>query len=138
MTRQAETADNDWARLQALNALLALGQGTPARCAARRALLEQGLAQPDTFSFPAPLAAAAAAPEFRAQLPELLQLVFLHSPENKADEDWVKPADFDPASPVARFFISEPREFFLHAAEVLDPQGETELGAWRRAQTTKM
>jgi hypothetical protein len=132
LRRQAGQAGDDWTRLQALNALLALGRGTPAHCRERRALVEKAHAQPDKFTFPAALAPATGTPEFRAQLPELIQLIFLYSPENEAGEDWVNPADFDPAQPAVRFFTSEPREFFILAADTLDPKGETELGKWRR------
>jgi hypothetical protein len=134
LVKQAGQAGDDWTRLQALNALLALGQGTPAHCRERRALIEKAHARTAEFTFPAALASATGSPEFRAQLPELIELLFLHSPENEADDDWIRPADFDPAQPAARFFTSEPREFFLLAADTLDPKGETELGAWRRRQ----
>ena len=124
---QATTATDEWTCLQALNALLALGKGTPEICAVRHALVAKGYAQPDAFSFPADMTEMTETAEFRAQLPDLMQLCFIYSPENKEGQDWINPADFAPDSPHARFFTSEPREFFIAAAAVLDPENETDL-----------
>jgi hypothetical protein len=60
------------------------------------------------------------------ELLEILDLIFLHDP----DDPWLKPELFDPSRPESRYFLSKPREFFIIAADTLDPEGKTELSQW--------
>ena len=126
--RKLAEAKDDWTRLLALSGLLLLGAGTPELCAERNELLDKGILRSKEFSFPKELHPETETDEFRKQLPEVLRIAFLHDPE----EPWLTPEKFDPANPDSRFFLSTPREFFAIAAEVLDPEGETELAKWRK------
>lgn len=124
-------AQDDWTRLQGLAALLTLGAGSPKLFAEQNALIEKGIKQPDQFTFPLALQAETETPEFRAQLPDLFKLIFLHDPDDPKTH-WLQPEFFDPSHPASKYFLSNPHEFFILAADALDPSGETELGQWRR------
>ncbi|MBI3651479.1 MAG: NACHT domain-containing protein [Acidobacteria bacterium] len=130
LTKLAQAPD-DWTRLLAISALLSLGYGTPELCGERNALLEKGIKRSPQFTFPAALHPETETTEFRNQLPELFDIIFLHNP----DDPWLRPELFDPARPEAKYFLVKPREFFILAAEALDPEGETELTAWRKKQS---
>lgn len=119
-------APDDWTRLLGLTGVMLLGEGTPQRCAERNALLDRGMQDPATFTFPADVRDVTDTAEFHQEFPELLQIIFLHTP----GEPWLQPEWFDPDRPEARFFRARPREFFARAAEVLDPEGKTELARW--------
>lgn len=118
---------DEWTRLLALTGVLLLGEGTPDACAERNALLDQGMREPKSFTFPGDVRAAADSSEFYDEFPGLLRHIFLHKPGSP----WLQPEWFDPSQPAARFFCASPREFFARAAEILDPNGETELSRWR-------
>jgi hypothetical protein len=118
---------DDWSRLLAGSALLMMGEGSPELCRERNALLDKGLAGSARFTFPARLRAETHKEEFRRQLPELFDLIFLQAPGSH----WLRPEFFDPAGSASQFFLSPPRRFFALAARVLDPNGETELARWR-------
>ncbi len=126
-------AEEDWTRLLALAALLSLGEGSPDLCNERNALLEKGIKRSASFTFPAELHPETETPEFRAKLPELLEISYLHNP----DDIWLRAELFDPARPESKYFLAKPREFFMLAAEALDPERETELWKWREAQKKK-
>jgi hypothetical protein len=120
-------APDAWTRLLALTGLVLLGEGTPDACAERNALLDQGMRKPKSFTFPDAVREAADSSEFYDEFPGLLRHIFLHEPGSP----WLQPEWFDPSQPAARFFCASPREFFARAAEILDPNGETELSRWR-------
>ncbi|MCI0485523.1 MAG: NACHT domain-containing protein [Blastocatellia bacterium] len=126
--RKLTEAKDDWTRLLALSSLLLLGAGTPQMCAERNALLDKGILHSKEFSFPQELHPETETDAFRKELPEVLRIAFLHDPE----EPWLTPEKFDPSNPDSRYFLSPPREFFAIAAEVLDPEGKTELAKWRK------
>lgn len=134
--RQLMSASNDWARLQGFTALLSLGAGSPELLAEQNALLEKGIRQPKKFTFPAALHAETETPEFRMQLHDLFKLIFQHDPDDP-ETHWLKPEFLDPTRPESKYFLSKPREFFILAADALDPDGETELGQWRRGLESK-
>jgi hypothetical protein len=134
--QQFTTAKDDWTRLQGFTALLSLGAGSPELLAQQNALIARGIKQPDQFTFPAALHAETETKAFRAQLPDLFQVIFLHDPDDPQTH-WLQPEFFDPAQPESKYFLSKPREFLLLAADVLDPDGETELGQWRRGLKDK-
>ncbi|MGH8547500.1 MAG: hypothetical protein ACRERU_02640 [Methylococcales bacterium] len=112
-------------------ALLALGAGSPALFAEQNALVEKGIRQPAQFTFPAALRAETDTQVFRVQLPDLFKLIFLHDPDDPKTH-WLQSKVFDPAHPASKYFLSKPCEFFILAADALDPKAETELGQWRR------
>jgi internalin A len=122
------TATDDWRQLIAISALLTFGEGSPELCNKRNALLDKGIKQSSKFTFPADLHPETETDRFRKQLPETLDLIFLYDP----NDPWLKPELFDPSRPESKYFLSKPREFFILAAEVLDPEGETELSEWRK------
>ncbi|MGH9937564.1 MAG: hypothetical protein ACREAM_15050, partial [Blastocatellia bacterium] len=126
--RKLAAAKDDWTRLVAASALLMMGYGTPEMCDERNALLDKGVRQPRQFTFPADLSAETGTEEFREQLPEILDLIFAHTP----GDPWLRRELFDPAQPESKYFLSKPREFFILAADALDPKGETELSQWRK------
>jgi hypothetical protein len=132
--QQLASASNDWARLQGVTALLSMGAGTPELLAEQNALIKKGVKQPHQFTFPAALHAETETEEFRAQMPDLFKLIFLHDPDDP-ETHWLQPEFFDPARPESKYFLSNPREFFILAADALDPNGKTELGQWRRGKT---
>lgn len=119
---------DDWTRLLALHALLSLGVGSPDLCAARNELLAKGIKDSTHFTFPEELHPETATPLFCKEFPALLRLAFLHDP----DYPWLIPEKFDAQNPDARFFLAKPREFFALAAELLDPDGKTDLVKWRK------
>jgi energy-coupling factor transporter ATP-binding protein EcfA2 len=118
---------DSWTRLLSASALLMLGEGSPDLCGRRNSILNDGLLQSSQFTFPAALRAETEKEEFRGQLQEILDLVFLQTPTHS----WLKPELFDPNHPASKFFLSSPRQFFALAAEALDPKGETDLARWR-------
>lgn len=120
-------SQDDWSRLLASSALLTLGEGTPDLCRERNALLVKGIEQSPQFTFPSGLHTETQREEFSQQLPELFDLVFLQAPSHP----WLRPKFFDPVSSESKYFLSPPHEFFALAAEVLDPEGKTELAKWR-------
>ncbi len=120
------TAADDWRQLIAISALLTLGEGSPELCNEQNKLLDKGIMHSSKFTFPAELHSKTENDLFRKQLPEILDLIFLHDP----DDPWLKPELFDPSRPESKYFLTKPREFFLLAAEVLDPEGETKLRRW--------
>ncbi|HKV39913.1 MAG TPA: hypothetical protein VJX67_11925, partial [Blastocatellia bacterium] len=122
----AGSAD-DWSRLVASTTLLALGRGTPALCARRAELLAKGTNKAMAFTFPDGFRAETETAEFRNDLPEILGNTFYYD----SGRPWPSPEWFDASNPGARFFLSTPREFYSVAAEVLDPEGITELSKWR-------
>jgi hypothetical protein len=126
--RKLAGAKDDWTRLIAVSALLMLGEGTPELCVERNALLDKGVRQSADFTFPGYLHPETENERFREELPEILDLIFLHNP----DDPWLKPELFDPSRPESKYFLSKPREFFILAADTLDPKGETELSQWRK------
>jgi energy-coupling factor transporter ATP-binding protein EcfA2 len=126
--REFLSADDDWTRLQAINYLITLSAGTPELCAERNRLLDRALEETDKFTFPDTLREVTQSQDFIAkEFPEAIRIIFLHEP----GDPLLKPEWFDPRSEESRFFLSPPREFFALAAEVLDPNGETELAKWR-------
>ncbi len=129
--RKLAGAKDDWTRLIAVSALLTLGEGTPELCDERNALLDRGVERPGQFTFPADLRAETGAEAFRNQLPEILDMIFAHTP----GDPWLKRELFDPSRPESKYFLSKPREFFILAADTLDPKGETELSQWRKRLT---
>lgn len=130
-TQQLTSAADDWTRLQGVTSLLSLGAGSPELLATQNTLIAKGVKQPAAFTFPVALHSETETPEFRAQLPDLFKLIFLHDPDDP-ETHWLQPEFFDPSQPVSKYFLSNPREFFILAADALDPNGETELGQWRR------
>lgn len=150
--RKLASAKDDWTRLVAVSALLMLGEGTPELCDERNALLDKGVRRSADFTFPSELHPETENEQFREQLPEVLDLIFLHDYDDRAprptrrdavavldliflhdpDDPWLKPELFDSSRPESKYFLSKPREFFILAADVLDPKGETELGQWRK------
>jgi hypothetical protein len=120
--------EDDWTRVLALSALLMLGEGSPQLCLTRNELLEKGIKHSDAFTFSERLRPETDTPRFREELPEVLRLTFLHDP----DDPWLTPEKFDPSNPDSRFFLSTPREFYALAAEVLDPEGKTDLAKWHK------
>lgn len=123
-------APDHWTRLLGLTSLMLLGEGTSQRCAERNTLLDHGMLRPESFTFPGDVQEVTATEEFARELPILLQQTFLHKP----GEPWLQPEWFDPSHPAARFFRARPREFFARAAEVLDPEGKTDLAKWRQSE----
>ncbi|MGH9751406.1 MAG: NACHT domain-containing protein [Blastocatellia bacterium] len=121
-------AKDDWTRLVAVSALLTLGEGTPELCDKRNALLGKGVSRSADFTFPGELHPETENEQFRKELPEILDLIFLDNP----NDPWLKPELFDPSRPESKYFLSKPREFFILAADTLDPKGETELSQWRK------
>lgn len=119
-------SEDDWTRLVAISGLLMLGSGSPESCSEYNQLLDRGMHNARTFTFPERLTSETDTDEFRAKLPELLRFVFLHAPENA----WLRPELFDPDGPASPYLLSTPIEFFMQAAAVLDPKGETDLGKW--------
>src|SRR5262249_13072866 len=128
--QEISKATDDWTRLLALSALLSLGEGTPEMCAERNVLLKKGIRSSKKFTFPKELHSETETTEFRKKLPELLEIIYLHNP----DDIWLWPEFFGASRPESKYFLSKPREFFILAADALDPEGETELGEWRRKQ----
>jgi hypothetical protein len=126
-------AKDDWTQLLALSALLSLGEGSPAMCEERNALLEKGIESSDSFIFPAELHAETESEAFREKLPELLEIIYLHDPKLI----WLRPELFDASHPESKYFLSKPREFFMLAAETLDPKHETDLWKWHEQQENK-
>jgi hypothetical protein len=126
--RKLAGAKDDWTRLVAVSALLMLGEGTPELCVERNALLDKGVRQSADFTFPGALHPETENERFREELPEILDLIFLHNP----GDPWLKLELFDPSRPESKYFLSKPREFFILAADTLDPKGETELSQWRK------
>jgi len=112
------------ARLISFSSLLALGEGTPNLCGERNDLIAKG----SKFTFPAGLHNETVKIEFRRQLPEIFDLILLQDPS----DPWLKPELFDSSRPESKYFLSKPREFFIIAADALDPKGETELSEWRK------
>jgi hypothetical protein len=129
--QQLRSAPDDWMRLQGVTTLLTLGAGSPKLFAEQSALIEKGIKHSQKFTFPAALHSETETPAFRAQLPDLFKLIFLHDPDDPQTH-WLQPEFFDPSRPESKYFLSKPREFFILAADALDPKGETELGQWRR------
>jgi GTPase SAR1 family protein len=76
----ADSQHDDWTRVLAISTLIALGAGTPELCCERNRLLGKGCEEPQQFTFPAELHTETSKPEFIAQLPELLFLIFLYDP----------------------------------------------------------
>ena len=121
---------DDWTRLLGFSCLMLLGHGTPERCRMRNQLLDKGMLNPGSFTFPEELREATATREFQAELPILLQHIFLHKP----GDPWIQPEWFEPNNPAYPFFVFDhPRQFYARAAKVLDPKGETELSKWKDA-----
>ncbi|MEW6127857.1 MAG: NACHT domain-containing protein [Acidobacteriota bacterium] len=127
-------ANDDWTRLQALSALLLLGEGSLTMCNERNLLLEKGIKHSQSFTFPIEFRSETESKEFINRLPRLLEIVCLHDP----DDIWLRPELFDASRPESKYFLSKPREFFVLAAEALDPEHETELWKWREAQEEKI
>ncbi|HMV46720.1 MAG TPA: hypothetical protein PKD31_03050, partial [Blastocatellia bacterium] len=124
------TKDNDdWTRLLAINNLITLSAGTPELVAERNRLCDKAMTTPDEFTFPAELREATQDKEW-FNLPEIIAIIFLHEP----GDPFLKPEWFDPKNEESKFFLSPPREFFALAAEVLDPEGKTELAKWRNGK----
>ena len=119
---------DDWTRLLAINNLITLSSGTPELVAERNRLCDLAMKTPDEFTFPAELVEATKDKEW-FNLPEIIAIIFLH----EAGDPFLKPEWFDPKSEESKFFLSPPREFFALAAEVLDPEGKTELAKWRKS-----
>ncbi|MBS1791499.1 MAG: NACHT domain-containing protein [Acidobacteria bacterium] len=119
-------AKDDWTRLLAINNLITLSAGTPELVQERNRLCDKAMTTPDKFTFPADLAEATKDKEW-FNLPEIIAIIFLHEP----GDPFLKPEWFDPKREESKFFLSPPREFFALAAEVLDPEGKTELAKWR-------
>jgi len=127
--REFLSADDDWTRLQAINYLITLSAGTPELCAERNRLLDLALQETDKFTFPDALREVTQSQDFiTKEFPEAIRIIFLHEP----GDPLLKPEWFDPSREESRLFLSSPREFFAIAAEVLDPEGETELAKWRK------
>jgi hypothetical protein len=120
-------AEDDWTKLVAVSSLLMLGAGTPERCRERNGLLVKATQNPDEFTFPEEVRAIADTPEFHENVAEIVGQVFLHKP----GQMWLLPELFDPTYPGSRLLLSKPREFYALAAEVLDPEGQTEMVKWR-------
>jgi hypothetical protein len=120
-------ANDDWTRLLAINNLITLSAGTPELVAERNRLCDKAMKQPDEFTFPAKLREATQDKEW-FNLPEIIAIIFLHEP----GDPFLKPEWFDPKREESKFFLSPPRDFFALAAEVLDPEGKTELAKWRK------
>ncbi|HXU35017.1 MAG TPA: NACHT domain-containing protein [Blastocatellia bacterium] len=127
--KEMTTAQDEWTQLLALSALLMLGAGTPKACGSRNELLDKAMRQPQAFSFPQKVRLETDTPAFHESLPKLMRMVFLHDP----DDPWLLPEKLDRSNPESRFFVSSPREFYALAAEVLDPEGKTELAEWRNS-----
>lgn len=125
---QLAGAKDDWTRLIAVSALLMLGEGTLGLYDERNALLDKGIKQSYEFTFPPELRPETETEDFRKQLSKILDLIFLHTPGDR----WLKRELFDPANSESRYFLSKPREFFILAADTLDPEGKTELSQWRK------
>lgn len=124
------TKDNDdWTRLLAINNLITLSAGTPELVAERNRLCDKAMTTPNEFTFPAELREATRNKEW-FNLPEIIAIIFWHEP----GDPFLKPEWFDPKSEESKFFLSPPREFFALAAEVLDPEGETELAKFRNGK----
>ncbi len=119
-------AKDDWTRLLAINNLITLSAGTPELVRERNRLCDLAMKTPDKFTFPAELVEATKDKEW-FNLPEIIAIIFLHEP----GDPFLKPEWFDPKREESKFFLSPPREFFALAAEVLDPEGKTELAKWR-------
>ena len=119
-------AGDDWTQLLAISNLITLSAGTPELVAERNRLCDKAMKQPNEFTFPAELREATQDKEW-FDLKEIIAIIFLHEP----GDPFLKPEWFDPQREESKFFLSPPREFFALAAEVLDPEGETELAKWR-------
>jgi len=85
-------------------------------CQKRNRLLLKGLDGRRQFTFPQAFREVADDPNFREQLPDILDLIFLQPPGR---EMWLNPEFFDASRPESRFFIANPREFYQVAGEVL-------------------
>lgn len=120
-------AEDDWTRLLAINNLITLSAGTPDLVVERNRLCDKAMQQPEEFTFPAELREATQDKEW-FNLPEIIAIIFLHEP----GDPFLKPEWFDPKNEESKFFLSPPGEFFALAAEVLDPEGKTELAKWRK------
>lgn len=120
-------ANDDWTRLLSVNNLITLSAGTPELVAERNRLCDKAMQQPEEFTFPVELHEATQDKDW-FNLPEIIAIIFLHEP----GDPFLKPEWFDPKREESKFFLSPPREFFALAAEVLDPEGKTELAKWRK------
>lgn len=118
---------DDLTRVLGVSALLLLGRGTPELCKQRNELLEKGLKVSNRFTFPSDVRDETRKDDFQRELPAILRFAF----RCERVEQWMAPANFDPANFESRYFLSTPRDFFAVAAEVLDPKNETGLAKWR-------
>lgn len=125
--RYLKTKD-DWTRLLAINNLVTLSAGTPDLIKERNRLCDLAMKTPEKFTFPDELVEATKDKEW-FNLPEIIAIIFLHEP----GDPFLKPEWFDPKREESKFFLSPPREFFALAAEVLDPEGKTDLAKWRKS-----
>jgi hypothetical protein len=120
-------APDHWTRLLSLTSLMLIGWGTPEMCAERNSLLDQATLSPASFTFPKEVREVTDTEMFQEEFPEIIRQIFLHAP----GQPWLLPEWFSAEHPDSRFFLSRPREFYALAAEVLDPEGETELAQWK-------
>jgi hypothetical protein len=121
------SASDDWTRLLALMGLMAIGRGSRHHCEQLNELLDRGVREPSSFTFPWASQEVSISAQVREELPKILKHVFLH----REGDPWIKPEWLDPSHPASRFFLAPPRKFWARAAEVLDPEGKTDLAKFR-------
>jgi internalin A len=115
------SASDDWSRLLASSALLALGQGRPELCRYRNELLTKGMRLRERFTFPSPLSSETRVNWFMLQLPRLMELAFLQGP----DHAWLDPGLFKESSPESRYFRSSAGELLTLSTKILNATNES-------------
>ena len=87
-------------------------------------LIVRGMTPGAAFTFPTELRMETERQEFRQQLPELFDLIFLPSKTGP----WLEKEFFDPSSPESEYFLSPPQRFLELTAKILADHGHRELG----------